>query len=77
MIVPSVTPMHHLMIQGDSKFLDWCELLGCANAIVAVQNLHFSLDHGHFCCFGSRKPVAVVATLFGERKAPDGTPLGH
>jgi len=23
------------------------------------------------------KPVAVVATLFGERKAPDGTPLGH
>lgn len=22
-------------------------------------------------------PVAVVATLFGERKAPDGTPLGH
>jgi hypothetical protein len=23
------------------------------------------------------KPVAVAATLFGERKAPDGTPLGH
>jgi hypothetical protein len=23
------------------------------------------------------KPVAVVAALFGERKAPDGTPLGH
>ena len=36
-------------------------------------------DHGQFCCFGSRRISRwpVVATLFGERKAPVGTPLGH